>query len=120
MGKGGFGLLEGFIMKKDYSSSLYKRRLLVMIFINWCPVFHLMRNNKRILHFYYYVCFAEIDKVKDLDSELLRSVRKEVIASKNSFDRLYAVANFMNTREYKEAVAAARREQRKKRIKRHV
>ncbi len=110
------------LLKKDVSSmdkkhrgdNLYKKRLLVMIFINICPVFHWMRNNKRILHFYYYVCRAELEKVKDRDSEILDELHKDLLASKDSFDKLFALANFMNSREYKELVRSAPRKKRRK------
>ena len=86
-----------------------------MILINMCPVFHWVRNNRRILNFYYYVCLAEIDKVKDKDSEILLRLRHDLIASRNSFDSLYGIANFMNTKEYRALVASAPDKKKKKR-----
>ena len=94
-------------MRRKKSNSLFKKRLLVMIFINMCPVFHWLRNNRRILNFYYYVCLAEIDKVKNKDSEILAQLRRDLFASRDSFDKLYGLANFMNTKEYREIVASA-------------
>ncbi|MCR4814640.1 MAG: hypothetical protein K5879_07425 [Lachnospiraceae bacterium] len=100
-------LQKGAAMRKKKSNSLFKKRLLVMIFINMCPVFHWLRNNRRILNFYYYVCLAEIDKVKNKDSEILAQLRRDLFASRDSFDKLYGLANFMNTKEYREIVASA-------------
>ena len=53
------------------ANRIFKFRMLVMIFINICPVFHWMRNHKNIRNFYYYVCLAEYEKVKNRDSEVL-------------------------------------------------
>ena len=56
---------------KDKSDALYRKHLRIMIFINICPIFHWMRNNRRILNYYYYICLTEFEKVKDKDSEIL-------------------------------------------------
>lgn len=92
---------------KISSERIFKLRLLVMIFINICPVFHWMRNKKNIRNFYYYVCLAEFEKVKDKDSRVLDELYKDLLASKDSFDKLYAVAHFMNTPEYRALVRSA-------------
>lgn len=95
-------------MSKDKNSNaLYKKHLAVMIFINICPVFHWMRNNKRLLNYYFYIVLAEFEKVKNKDSEILDMLYRDLLASKDSFDALYGVANFMNSREYRALVAAA-------------
>jgi len=100
---------------KYYPDKLFQKHLMIMIFINMCPVFHWVRNNRRILNYYYYICLAEIEKVKDLDSEVLRLLRKDLIDARESFDKLYGLANFMNSKEYKALVrAAARRKRRSK------
>jgi hypothetical protein len=93
--------------KKTNSNFLYKKHLAVMIFINICPVFHWMRNNRRILNYYYYICLTEFEKVKNKDSEVLDMLHRDLIASKNSFDSLYGIANFMNSKEYKALVKSA-------------
>ena len=93
--------------------NIFKIRLLVMIFINICPVFHWMRNDRRILNFYYYACLAEFEKVKDKDSEVLDLLHKDLVASGDSFDKLYGLANFMNTREYRDLVRSAPSRKRK-------
>lgn len=95
------------MVKKQRPFNIFKIRLLVMIFINICPVFHWMRNDRRILNFYYYTCLAEFDKVKHKDSEILDMLHDDLVASKNSFDKLYGLANFMNSREYKDLVRSA-------------
>ena len=95
-------------MSKPYApDALYKKHLAVMIFINMCPVFHWVRNNPRILRYYYYICMAEFEKVKDKDSELLDMLYRDLRASRHSFDCLYGIANFMNSKEFRELVAAA-------------
>ena len=95
-------------MRKRYvPSKFFKMRLAVMIFINMCPVFHWVRNNRRILNFYYYTCLAEFEKVKHKDSEVLDLFHRDLIDSKDSFDKLYGLANFMNSWEFRELVAAA-------------
>jgi hypothetical protein len=93
--------------KRTNRNFLYKKHLAVMIFINICPVFHWMRNNRRILNYYYYICLTEFEKVKNKDSEVLDMLHRDLIASKNSFDSLYGIANFMNSREYKTLVKSA-------------
>ena len=90
------------MVKKQRPFNIFKIRLLVMIFINICPVFHWMRNDRRILNFYYYTCLAEFK-----DSEILDMLHDDLVASKNSFDKLYGLANFMNSREYKDLVRSA-------------
>ena len=110
------------LLKKDVSSmdkkhrvdNLYKKRLLVMIFINICPVFHWMRNNRKLLNFYYYICLAEFEKVRDRDSEVLDLLYRDLVASRDSFDKLYGLANFMNSKEYKDLVRSAPRKKRRK------
>ncbi|SDJ04413.1 hypothetical protein SAMN04487760_10224 [Lachnospiraceae bacterium G41] len=95
-------------MSKDKNSNaLYKKHLAVMIFINICPIFHWMRNNKRLLNYYFYIVLAEFEKVKNKDSEILDMLYQDLLDSKNSFDALYGVANFMNSKEYREIVAKA-------------
>ena len=94
-------------MAKRKSLSLYQKHLAVMIFINMCPIFHWMRNNPRIRNYYYYICLTELDKAKNKDSEILTMLRRDLYASKNSFDSLYGLANFINSREYKALVKAA-------------
>lgn len=89
------------------SDNTFKKRLLVMIFINMCPVFHWVRNNRRILNFYYYICLAEFEKVKDRDSEVLDLLHRDLIAAGDSFDKLYGLANFMNSKEYRALVRTA-------------
>ncbi len=101
--------------RKRRTDNLYKIRLLVMIFINICPVFHWMRNDRRILNFYYYVCLAEFEKVRDKDSEILDLLYKDLVASRDSFDKLYGLANFMNSKEFKELVRSAPSKKRKHR-----
>ncbi|MBR5419855.1 MAG: hypothetical protein IK115_01760 [Lachnospiraceae bacterium] len=99
---------------KRYRDTSFKKRLMIMIFINICPVFHWVRNNRRILNFYYYICLAEFEKVKDKDSEVLNMLHRDLLASKHSFDSLYGIANFMNSREYRALVKAAPDKKRKK------
>ena len=91
------------------ANRIFKFRMLVMIFINICPVFHWMRNHKNIRNFYYYVCLAEYEKVKNSDSEVLEILHNDLIDSKDSFDKLYAVAHFLNSPEYKALVKSAPR-----------
>ncbi len=100
--------------KKRRVDNLYKKRLLVMIFINICPVFHWMRNNRKLLNFYYYICLAEFEKVRDRDSEVLDLLYRDLVASRDSFDKLYGLANFMNSKEYKDLVRSAPRKKRRK------
>ena len=88
-----------------------------MIFINMCPVFHWVRNNRRILNYYYYVCLAEFERVKDKDSEVLDLLHRDLIASRNSFDKLYGLANFMNSYEYKRLIQTAPTRQISRRIR---
>ena len=95
------------VSKKRTPLTLYQRHLAVMIFINICPIFHWMRNNRRILNYYYYICLTEFEKVKGKDSEILDMLHRDLLESRKSFDRLYGLANFMNSREYKALVAAA-------------
>ena len=85
-----------------------------MIFINICPVFHWMRNNRKLLNFYYYICLAEFEKVRDRDSEVLDLLYRDLVASRDSFDKLYGLANFMNSKEYKDLVRSAPRKKRRK------
>ncbi|MCR5847629.1 MAG: hypothetical protein K6G75_05870 [Lachnospiraceae bacterium] len=92
---------------KDKSDALYRKHLRIMIFINICPIFHWMRNNRRILNYYYYICLTEFEKVKDKDSEILDMLYQDLLASKTSFDSLYGIANFMNSKEYRELVRNA-------------
>ena len=100
--------------KKHRVDNLYKKRLLVMIFINICPVFHWMRNNRKLLNFYYYICLAEFEKVRDRDSEVLDLLYRDLVASRDSFDKLYGLANFMNSKEYKDLVRSVPRKKRRK------
>lgn len=93
--------------KANIADATYKWHLLVMIFINICPIFHWMRNNRRLLNYYYYICLTEFEKVKDLDSEILDMLHEDLLASKDSFDSLFGLANFMNSREYRALVMAA-------------
>ena len=93
--------------KTKIADARYKWHLLVMIFINICPIFHWMRNNRRLLNYYYYICLAEFEKVKDKDSEILDMFHKDLLASKDSFDSLFGLANFMNSKEYRALVKAA-------------
>ncbi|MBR4581843.1 MAG: hypothetical protein IKO32_11485 [Lachnospiraceae bacterium] len=93
--------------RKDKPLTLYQKHLAVMIFINICPIFHWMRNNRRLLNYYYYICLAEFEKVKNKDSRILDMLYHDLVASRNSFDSLYGIANFMNSREYKALVKAA-------------
>lgn len=99
---------KGIVMTKNNNSdSLYKWHLLVMILINICPIFHWIRNNKRLVNYYFYIVLAEFEKVKNKDSAILDMLYEDLLASHDSFDALYGVANFMNSREYRALVAAA-------------
>ena len=93
--------------QKDKSTALYRKHLAIMIFINICPVFHWMRNNRRLLNYYYYIVLTEFEKVKNKDSKILDMLYQDLLESKNSFDSLYGLANFMNSKEYRDIVAAA-------------
>ncbi len=98
---------EKAMSKRYVPSKLFRMRLLIMIFINMCPIFHWVRNNRRILNFYYYICLAEFEKVKNKDSEVIDLLHRDLLDARDSFDKLYGLANFMNSREFRMLVAAA-------------
>ena len=95
-------------LKKIRLERIFRFRMLVMIFIQICPVFHWMRNLKNIRNFYYYVCLAEFEQFKHKDSRVIDMLYKDLLDSKDSFDKLYAVAHFMSSPEFRALVKDAR------------
>lgn len=94
-------------LKEIRLERIFRFRMLVMIFIQICPVFHWMRNLKNIRNFYYYVCLAEFEQFKHKDSRVIDMLYKDLIDSKDDFDKLYAVAHFMSSPEFRALVRKA-------------
>ena len=72
-------------LKKIRLERIFRFRMLVMIFIQICPVFHWMRNLKNIRNFYYYVCLAEFEQFKHKDSRVIDMLYKDLLDSKGFF-----------------------------------
>ena len=50
---------------------------------------------------------SEFEKVKHKDSEVIDLLHRDLLDARDSFDKLYGLANFMNSREFRMLVAAA-------------